>query len=76
MANNEFKVGFKLNLLHKDLKICQSTVAEMGASLPLVDDSITDYAQLMEMAHGEEDISALIRLKRALFTPPGDKSNE
>ncbi len=69
MANDEFKVGFKLNLLHKDLKICQSTVAEMGTKLPLVDDSITDYAQLMEMAHGEEDISALIRLKRALFTP-------
>ena len=72
MINDEFKVGFKLNLLLKDLKICQSTAAEMGASLPLINDSISDYTQLMAMQHGEEDISALIRLKRALFTPSGE----
>ncbi len=67
MVKNEFKTGFKLSLLHKDLNICQSTAAEMGVKLPLIDDSINDYAKLMDMAHGEEDISALIRLKRQLF---------
>ncbi len=67
MVNDEFNVGFKLSLLHKDLKICQSTVAELGADMPLIDDSIKAYAQLMERGHGDEDISALIRLKRELF---------
>ncbi len=76
MVNDEFKVGFKLNLLLKDLKICQSTAAEMDASLPLVNDSIEDYAQLIEMEHSDEDISALIRLKRMLFSPEGGASDE
>ncbi|MGJ8663130.1 MAG: NAD(P)-dependent oxidoreductase [Marinicella sp.] len=81
MINNEFNVGFKLNLLHKDLKICQSTVAELGAVMPLIEESITEYAQLMEAGHGEEDISSLIRLKRALFETKepdnaGDQSDE
>ncbi len=76
MVNNEFKVGFKLNLLHKDLKICQSTAAEMGASMPLINDSIDEYAELMNTDHGDEDISALIRLKRALFASPGEQSDE
>jgi len=72
MTNNEFNVGFKLNLLHKDLKICQSTATEMNTELPLINDSITDYAKLMDMGHGEEDISSLIRLKRALFNSSED----
>ena len=76
MINDEFKVGFKLNLLHKDLKICQSTVAEMGTAMPLVDDSIKEYAQLMQQEHGEEDISALIRLKRNIFKVEEEPSDE
>ncbi len=81
MVNNEFNVGFKLNLLHKDLKICQSTLAELGASMPLVESSIEEYAALMAMDYGEEDISALIRLKRTLFLnnkspSKGGKSDE
>ncbi|MFC3193894.1 NAD(P)-dependent oxidoreductase [Marinicella sediminis] len=72
MVNDEFNVGFKLNLLHKDLKICQETVAELGGQLPLIDDSIMEYAKLMEMDHGDEDISALIRLKRHLLSPELD----
>ena len=67
MVNDEFNLGFKMSLLHKDLKICQSTIAELGAHIPLVDNSITDYAQLIAKKHGDEDISALIRLKRDLF---------
>lgn len=76
MVNNEFNVGFKLSLLHKDLKICQSTVEELGAQMPLIDDSIDDYAKLMSMDHGDEDISALIRLKRQLFNSNKGNSDE
>ncbi len=74
MVKNEFNVGFKLNLLHKDLKICQSTLAELGASMPLVESSIDEYAALMAMDYGDEDISALIRLKRTLFLDSKNKT--
>jgi 3-hydroxyisobutyrate dehydrogenase len=64
MIKDEFNIGFKLNLLLKDLHICQSTLDNMDASLPLVQDSIEDYRRLSEAGYGDEDISALIRLKR------------
>lgn len=67
MVKDEFNVGFKLQLLHKDLHICQEAMADMDASMPLVNDSINDYAELMARGHGDEDISALIRLRRELF---------
>jgi 3-hydroxyisobutyrate dehydrogenase len=76
MVKDEFNIGFKLNLLHKDLKICQATVEELGGSLPVIDDSIADYAQLMDRDHGEEDISALIRLKRDLLSPEQENSDD
>ena len=75
MVNDEFKVGFKLNLLHKDLKICQATVAELDANMPIIDDSLRDYAQLMAAGHGDEDISSLIRLKRACFESDDDQQD-
>ena len=64
MIKDEFNVGFKLNLLLKDLHICQSTLDSMDAELPLVQNSIEDYRQLSDAGYGDEDISALIRLKR------------
>ncbi len=67
MVKDEFNVGFKLQLLHKDLHICQEAMADMDARMPLVDDSIADYGELMDRGHGDEDISALIRLRRELF---------
>jgi 3-hydroxyisobutyrate dehydrogenase len=77
MIKDEFNVGFKLSLLHKDLKICQSTTAELGAKLPLIDSSIEEYGKLMAQNYGDEDISALIRLKRQLFDNPNNgESNE
>ncbi len=76
MVNNEFNVGFKLSLLHKDLKICQATVNELGAEMPLIADSIKAYAKLMDMGHGDEDISALIRLQRRLFESDEVTNNE
>ncbi|KAA3641659.1 MAG: NAD(P)-dependent oxidoreductase [Proteobacteria bacterium] len=67
MIKDEFNIGFKLDLLLKDLHICQSTLDSMNTSLPLVQNSIADYRQLSEAGYGDEDISALIRLKRCML---------
>ena len=57
--------GFKLNLHHKDLSICRAMMQELDRdSLPLVDMTLGHYGQLMEQGYGDEDISALYRLKR------------
>jgi 3-hydroxyisobutyrate dehydrogenase len=65
MLRGEFKPGFKLTLHHKDLVICRSMAAESGrVSLPLVERALAAYEELMAQGCGEEDISALYRLKR------------
>jgi len=61
---NEFNVGFKLALLHKDLGIVREVAQAVGTDSSIVDKSLADYAQLMAQGYGGEDVSALIRLKR------------
>jgi 3-hydroxyisobutyrate dehydrogenase len=63
MTNGTFEPGFKLALHHKDLKICQQMAQQTGASIKLLEKTLTDYEKLMEQGFGEEDISALYRLK-------------
>ncbi|NOT83526.1 MAG: NAD(P)-dependent oxidoreductase [Methylococcaceae bacterium] len=63
MTQSVFKPGFKLALHHKDLKICQAMAKQNGASLPLIDVTVKDYTQLITDGYGDEDISALYRLK-------------
>ena len=63
MTQGTFAPGFKLGLHHKDLKICQAMATHMGISIPLTDATVTDYEQLMAEGYGDEDISALYRLK-------------
>lgn len=65
MLRNEFSVGFKLALLHKDLGIVQGIADDAGVDHSIVSKSLAEYAKLMAEGHGDEDISALIRLKRA-----------
>ena len=65
MLRGEFDVGFKLGLLHKDLAIVRGIAEQAGTVHTVIDKSLADYAQLMREGHGDEDISALIRLKRA-----------
>ena len=65
MLRDEFKVGFKLALLHKDLKIVRELARDAGTDRSVIEKSLADYAVLMAQGHGEEDISALIRLKRS-----------
>jgi 3-hydroxyisobutyrate dehydrogenase len=64
MLRNEFDVGFKLALLHKDLGIVRGIAEQAGSDRSVIERALADYATLMAQGHGDEDISALIRLKR------------
>ena len=64
MLRGEFDVGFKLSLLHKDLNILRGMALDAGIRDTVIEQSIADYAELIARGHGDEDISALIRLKR------------
>lgn len=65
MLKGIFEPGFKLSLHHKDLEICQRMASEAsGASLPMVEMTLIHYRRLMDEGHGDEDISALFRLKQ------------
>lgn len=60
--------GFKLALHHKDLDICLAMAKASNGALPLSQQTRDDYEQLMQAGYGDEDISALFRLKRDLFS--------
>lgn len=64
MTNDEFEKGFKLELLHKDLKIIQESLSDFGEESQIVNKGITEYGELMQDGDGALDISALIKLKR------------
>ena len=64
MLRDEFSVGFKLALLHKDLGIVSGMVDETGTDRTIIERSLADFAELMARGYGDDDISALIRLKR------------
>jgi 3-hydroxyisobutyrate dehydrogenase len=64
MTQGIFKPGFRLSLHHKDLKICQMMAAEAGVEMPVSEMAVRDYEQLMAEGRGDEDISAMYRLKR------------
>lgn len=65
MLRDEFSVGFKLALMHKDLGIGRDLAEAAGTARGMIEESLADYATLMAQGHGDDDISALIRLKRA-----------
>jgi len=64
MTRNLFEPGFKLALHHKDLAICLTMANALGVTLPLAAMTLEHYRELMAAGHGDEDISALYRLKR------------
>jgi len=64
MTQGVFQPGFKLALHHKDLLICQQMAQQVAVASPLVEATLNDYAQLMQQGFGDEDISALYRLKQ------------
>jgi 3-hydroxyisobutyrate dehydrogenase len=67
MAKNSFPAGFRVRLHAKDLRICRDMAAQRGAHLPVVESTLQLYAKLIVQGFGDEDISAIYRLKSALF---------
>ncbi|TAK56084.1 MAG: NAD(P)-dependent oxidoreductase [Gammaproteobacteria bacterium] len=67
MARGAFPAGFRVALHDKDLRICREMAARHGATLPVIESALADYARLRAAGHGDEDISAVFRLKTPLF---------
>ena len=71
MIRGEYPLGFKVGLHAKDLEICRHMAAELGVRLPLVEMTLLHYSRLPDSSM-DEDISALFRLKSAMFPPRAD----
>jgi 3-hydroxyisobutyrate dehydrogenase len=71
MIQGQFPAGFKVALHLKDLRICRAMAEDKGVALSVVDQTLGDYQRLVDGGHGDEDISALYRLKSALFGTDG-----
>jgi 3-hydroxyisobutyrate dehydrogenase len=69
MERGAYPAGFRVRLHQKDLLICRAMARAAGAELPVVEAALGDYAQLIAAGFGDEDISAIYRLKVALFAP-------
>jgi 3-hydroxyisobutyrate dehydrogenase len=67
MANNHFPAGFRVRLHDKDLRICHDMAALRGATLPVVESTLQQYDELIAQGFGDEDISAIYRLKSKLY---------
>ncbi|HUQ12001.1 MAG TPA: NAD(P)-dependent oxidoreductase [Steroidobacteraceae bacterium] len=67
MIREAYPAGFRVKLHAKDLGICRDMAARLGVHLPVVDAMLSEYAELMSLGYGDEDISATHRLKQALF---------
>jgi 3-hydroxyisobutyrate dehydrogenase len=64
MLADNFTPGFKSALLLKDLRIVQAMAAQAGIRATVIEQSLADYAELVAQGFGDEDTSALIRIKR------------
>jgi len=74
MARNTFPAGFRVRLHAKDLRICRDMAARRGATLPVVESTLQQYGALIVQGFGDEDVSAIYRLKSALFPPTKSES--
>ncbi len=64
MLNDDCARGFKVSLLLKDLGILQQLAQAAGLRLTGIERAMADYSQCVQAGDGDQDISALIRLKR------------
>lgn len=64
MLADDCDVGFKLELLIKDLRICEQLAQHKQVRLDGVTRALADYLKCLDSGDGAQDISALIRLKR------------
>ncbi len=67
MVRGRFPLGFKVDLHKKDLEICRAMAADHDVKLPVVEMTLVHYQRLLEAGSENEDISALFRLKTAMF---------
>jgi len=74
MAQNHFPAGFRVRLHDKDLRICRDMAARRGAVLPVVESTLREYEKLIVQGFGDEDISAVYRLKSLLFPQLASRS--
>jgi len=70
MERGAYPAGFRIRLHQKDLNICREMARAKGAELPVIEAALREYALLIAAGHGDEDVSALFRLKAALFAAP------
>jgi 3-hydroxyisobutyrate dehydrogenase len=73
MIRGRYPLGFKVALHDKDLAICQALAESMGVQLPVVEMTRVHYRRLREQGHGDEDVSALFRVKAAAFAKAGGR---
>ena len=66
MLRDEFTPGFKCAHLLKDLRIVQAMAHAAGIRATVIEQSLHDYAELVERGQGDQDTSALIVLKRTV----------
>jgi 3-hydroxyisobutyrate dehydrogenase len=65
MLAGTYEPGFKLSLHHKDLSICKEMATSISENaLPIIEMTLIHYQRLMDEGYGNEDISALFRLKQ------------
>jgi 3-hydroxyisobutyrate dehydrogenase len=65
MLRDEFAPGFKNAHMLKDLRIVQGMAQQAGIRMPVIEQALADYSELVtERGLGEADTSALITLKR------------
>ena len=63
MTAGQFEPGFKIALHYKDLGICLAMAKASAAPTEVIDKTMADYERLISHGFGDEDISALYRLK-------------
>ncbi len=61
MILNEYPLGFKLSLHHKDLSIVLKTASEVGLKLPITTKVREIEKKLIDQGYGNDDISVLRR---------------
>lgn len=64
MTQSQYTPGFRVALHYKDLLICRQIAEKMQIKLDTADSTCEDYHKLIESGFGDEDISALYRLKK------------
>jgi 3-hydroxyisobutyrate dehydrogenase len=61
-ANNDYKPGFAVDMMLKDLRLAKEAAETVDAETPLGKDSEALYTKLSESGHGGMDFSAIIRM--------------